>query len=78
MNNFIDKFVEKSSKLANQIHLRSMRDSVALTMPLAILAGIMVLLNSLILDPNGVLSSIINTNTLVKAQEVGTHVQMEH
>ena len=74
MNNFIDKFVEKSSKLANQIHLRSMRDSVALTMPLAILAGIMVLLNSLILDPNGVLSSIINTNTLVKAQEVGTHV----
>ena len=53
MNNFIDKFVEKSSKLANQIHLRSMRDSVALTMPLA---GIMVLLNSLILDPNGVLS----------------------
>ena len=70
MNNFIDKFVEKSSKLANQIHLRSMRDSVALTMPLAILAGIMVLLNSLILDPNGVLSSIINTNTLVKAQEL--------
>lgn len=74
MNRFIDKFIEKSTKLANQIHLRSVRDSVALTMPLAILAGIMVLINCMILDPKGILSGIVDANILIKAQEIGTHV----
>lgn len=47
---------------------------MALTMPLAILAGFMTLLNSMILDPAGILSKIINPDTLTTAQEIGTHI----
>lgn len=74
MNKIIDKFIELSTKLGSQIHLRSLRDAMALTMPLAILAGFMTLLNSMILDPAGILSKIINPDTLTTAQEIGTHI----
>lgn len=74
MKNITDKFVEISMKLASQIHLRSMRDAMALTMPLVILAGFMTLINSMILDPTGFLSGIIDSQTLVTAQELGAHI----
>lgn len=74
MKTIIDKFVAGSLKLANQIHLKSMRDAVALTMPLAILAGFMTLINSMILNPTGFLSNIINPETLAVSQEIGKHI----
>lgn len=74
MSKIIDKFIDISMKLGNQIHLKSLRDAMALTMPLAILAGFMTLINSMILDPAGFLSGIISPETLTTAQEIGTHI----
>jgi PTS system cellobiose-specific IIC component len=39
MQSFVDKFVEFSARLANQVHLRSLRDAFATVMPIFILAG---------------------------------------
>ncbi len=33
MQSFVDKFVEFSARLANQVHLRSLRDAFATVMP---------------------------------------------
>lgn len=37
MQSFVDKFVEFSARLANQVHLRSLRDAFATVMPIFIL-----------------------------------------
>ena len=34
MQSFVDKFVEFSARLANQVHLRSLRDAFATVMPI--------------------------------------------
>lgn len=46
---FLDKFTEFSVKLANQVHLKSLRDAFATLMPAFIIAGIAVLINSVFL-----------------------------
>lgn len=48
MQLFVDKFVEFSARLANQVHLRSLRDAFAAVMPIFILAGLAVLINNVI------------------------------
>jgi len=48
MQSFVDKFVEFSARLANQVHLRSLRDAFAAVMPIFILAGLAVLINNVI------------------------------
>lgn len=45
---FTDKFTEVSVKVGNEVHLRSLRDAFSTIMPLFILAGFAVLLNSLV------------------------------
>lgn len=40
---FLDKFAEVSGKIGNEVHLRTLRDSFAVIMPLFILAGVAVL-----------------------------------
>ena len=45
---FQDKFTEAAMKFGAQIHLRSLRDAFAIMMPLFILAGLAVLINSVI------------------------------
>ncbi|BDR58007.1 PTS sugar transporter subunit IIC [Xylocopilactobacillus apicola] len=45
---FLDKFTAVSVKIGNQVHLRSLRDAFATTMPLFILAGLGVLANNVI------------------------------
>lgn len=47
-NKFIDKFTVIAAKFGNQVHLRSLRDGFAITMPMFILAGIAVLINNVI------------------------------
>ncbi len=46
----LDAFAEKSAKIGNQVHLRSLRDAFATIMPLFILAGIGVLVNAVVFD----------------------------
>ncbi|MFC6463437.1 PTS sugar transporter subunit IIC [Marinilactibacillus sp. GCM10026970] len=45
---FLDGFTEVSARIGNEVHLRSLRDSFALIMPLFILAGIGVLMNNVV------------------------------
>lgn len=45
-NRFLEKFAEVSSKIGNEVHLRSLRDAFAMIMPLFILAGVGVLINN--------------------------------
>lgn len=46
--NFTDRFTSFAVKIGQEIHLRSLRDAFALMMPLFILAGVGVLLNSVV------------------------------
>lgn len=48
MQSFVDRFVEFSARLANQVHLRSLRDAFATVMPIFILAGLAVLVNNVV------------------------------
>lgn len=74
MKEKLDKVIEIFIKLGEQIHLRSLRDANAITMPLAILAGFMVLINSMLLDPVGILSGFVAKDTLILLQEIGTRI----
>lgn len=66
--NKMDKFVEIASKVGEQIHLRSLRDSFATIMPLFILAGLAVLINSVIFP------FLFTGNFLTEIQQFGTSV----
>ncbi|HEX4501277.1 MAG TPA: PTS transporter subunit EIIC [Scandinavium sp.] len=48
MQSFTDRFVEFSARIANQVHLRSLRDAFAGVMPIFILAGLAVLVNNVV------------------------------
>lgn len=48
MQSFTDRFVEISARIANQVHLRSLRDAFAAIMPIFILAGLAVLVNNVV------------------------------
>lgn len=48
MQSFVDRFVEFSARIANQVHLRSLRDAFAAVMPIFILAGLAVLVNNVV------------------------------
>ncbi|WP_318357911.1 PTS sugar transporter subunit IIC [Enterobacter sp.] len=60
MQSFVDRFVEISARIANQVHLRSLRDAFAAVMPIFILAGLAVLVN------NVVFPWVLDGDTLVR------------
>ncbi len=68
MQSFVDKFVDFSARLANQVHLRSLRDAFAAVMPIFILAGLAVLVN------NVVFPWILEGETLVRFKVWGEAV----
>jgi len=45
-NKFIDKFSNVAMRVGGQIHLKALRDTFATIMPLYILAGVAVLINT--------------------------------
>lgn len=65
---FIDTFTEFSVKLANQVHLKSLRDAFATLMPAFIIAGIAVLINSVFLP------WFFEGETLTKLQVFGNSI----
>lgn len=67
----IEKFVTIAQKVGNQIYLRSLRDGLAPMMPLFILAGIAVLINSVFLDPSGFMNNVLSESTMVTWQGFG-------
>lgn len=74
MNSFIEKINWLSVKLGNQIHLRSIRDAFTTILPLIMLAGLMILLNSVVLNPAGFMSSIFAPETLQQWQQLGISI----
>ncbi|MBO0460600.1 PTS sugar transporter subunit IIC [Enterococcus sp. DIV1298c] len=66
------KFVLTAQKIGNQIYLRTLRDSFATIMPLFILAGIAILINSVVLDPSGWFQNMISADTMVSWQNWGS------
>ena len=58
------KFVLTAQKIGNQVYLRTLRDSFATIMPLFILAGIAILINSVVLDPSGWFQNMISADTM--------------
>ena len=69
-----DYFGTVAVKLGGQIHLRSLRDGFASIMPFMILAGFVIFVNYVILEPTGFMGKIINPETLTKLQEIGSSV----
>lgn len=74
MNSFVDKISWLSVKLGNQTHLKSIRDAFATILPFIMLAGFMVLINSVVLNPTGFMSHIFAAETLRNWQQFGTSV----
>ena len=69
-----EKFGIVATKIGNQIHLRTLRDAFATFMPFMMLAGFVTLINYVILEPTGFMGKIINPDTLIKVQEIGTSI----
>lgn len=74
MNSFIEKISWLSVKLGNQIHLKSIRDAFATILPFIMLAGFMVLINSVVLNPAGFMSHLFEADTLRQWQQFGASV----
>lgn len=68
---FMEKFVTIAQKIGNQIYLRTLRDAFATIMPLFILAGIAILINSVVLDPTGWFKNLIDAKTMAVWQNWG-------
>ncbi|STD21507.1 PTS sugar transporter subunit IIC [Enterococcus mundtii] len=66
------KFVFTAQKIGNQVYLRTLRDSFATIMPLFILAGIAILINSVVLDPSGWFQNMISADTMASWQNWGS------
>lgn len=66
------RFVLTAQKIGNQIYLRTLRDSFATIMPLFILAGIAILINSVVLDPSGWFQNMISADTMASWQNWGS------
>ncbi|KGL41352.1 PTS sugar transporter subunit IIC [Listeria sp. SHR_NRA_18] len=74
MKKFVEKLGWVSQKLGNQIHLKSMRDAFATILPFIMLAGFMVLINNVIIKPDGFMSNVISSATLTTWQELGNSI----
>lgn len=72
--NFSDRIVILAQKTGNQIHLRSLRDAFASLLPFFILSGFMILINNMIIKPDGILSNFINNDRLSNWQEFGNSI----
>lgn len=70
----MEKFVLTAQKIGDQVYLRTLRDSFATIMPLFILAGIAISINSVVLDPTGWFKGLINADTMATAQNWGNIV----
>lgn len=66
---FIDKFSNAAMKFGSQVHLKSLRDTFALMMPLFILAGLAVLINAVIFP------KVLSDEQLKTAQYWATSIQ---
>lgn len=70
----LQRFTTVSQKLGAQIHLRSLRDGFAAIIPLFILAGLAILINSVVFNPEGFMSNFLDASTIETLQQWGNFV----
>ncbi|WP_312950673.1 PTS transporter subunit EIIC [Superficieibacter sp.] len=70
----LQKVTDISQKMASEIHLRSLRDSFIITVPFLVLAGLFIMVNFVFLDPKGMLSSWVASETLISLRGVGDRI----
>lgn len=75
---FDGKFVLTAQKIGDQIYLRTLRDSFATIMPLFILAGIAILINSVVLDSTGWFKSFISAEAMATWQNWEILLLIQH
>lgn len=73
-SSILERITDVSQKLASEVHLRSLRDSFIITVPFLVLAGLFIMLNYVFLDPKGILSGLLSTDTLVQLRNIGERV----
>ncbi|QDI07921.1 PTS system lichenan-specific EIIC component [Klebsiella electrica] len=71
MNISLDNIASFSQKLAGQVHLRSLRDSFIIAIPFLVLAGLVIMVNYVFLDPNGFMRNIISAETMTYYRGIG-------
>ena len=90
-NKFVNKFLVIASKISGQPHLMSIRDSFQMTMPLFILAGIIVMLNHVVLPwvftgealatysqfGNAITNATLNVSTILVAALIGYNLSIQ-
>lgn len=70
----LQKVTDISQKMASEIHLRSLRDSFIITVPFLVLAGLFIMVNFVFLDPKGMFSSWVASETLISLRGVGDRI----
>lgn len=64
-----------AQKMASQIYFRALRDAFVTTVPFLVLAGLMILINNVIINPEtGWLNNLITNTTLATWQEIGNKI----
>lgn len=63
-----------AQKMGAQIHLSSMRDAFITLIPFLVLAGLMILVNNVLIKPDGFMSAVISPEILTSWQTVGNKV----
>lgn len=70
----LNKTLSLAQWMGSQIHLRTMRDAFIMLIPFLVLSGVMILINNVIINPGGILSSLFSDGTLSAWQGVGNKV----
>ena len=72
--NLFNKIQSLSQKTASQVHFRAIKDGLLTSIPFLMVAGMMILINFVIMDPSGFMSRFIASETLAHWQGFGNKV----
>lgn len=74
-NKVLESINTFARKMASQIYFRALRDGFVTTVPFLVLAGVMILINNIVIAPDtGWISGFVNADTLVTWQELGNKI----
>ena len=74
-NPFLKKLSDFAQAAASQRYFRAMRDGFVSSVPFLVLAGLMILINNVIIAPDGGwIAGFVNHGTLATWQELGNKI----
>ena len=72
---FISKVNDYAQRVASEMHMRALRDGFVTSLPFLFIAGIMILINYVILAPDGfLLGKVVDAELLTTIQGFGCKV----